>query len=93
MKLLRTLWNWVIRKTSRSPKLALVEQPSKKCGDEFRRICSAHGIGEKLLNSVNAAELFEEWYDGSCDEGSILAAVQEFKKQHPAVNAKLNGKL
>lgn len=55
----------------------------------FKDICTAAGLGDKVLNSVQALEKFEAWYDGPCDEESIRASLADFKKQHPGVNAKL----
>lgn len=55
----------------------------------FRQICAEHGIGRKVLNSVQGAEKFEAWYEGPCDRESILASLAEFKLQHPGVSAKL----
>ena len=55
----------------------------------FKDICAAAGLGDRVLNSVQALEKFEAWYDGPCDEESIRASLADFKKQHPGVNAKL----
>ena len=47
----------------------------------------------KHVKKVNGLELFEEWYDGPCNEESILAAMDDFKKGYPTVAAKMAGKL
>jgi hypothetical protein len=61
----------------------------------FKSICYAAGLGEKVLNQVQAYEKFEAWYDGPCDEESVRASLSEFKLAHPGVSAKLTsiGKL
>ena len=68
------------------------EEPAEKTAtavEIFKDICTAAGLGDRVLNSVQALEKFEAWYDGPCDEESIRASLTDFKKQHPGVNAKL----
>tara|TARA_R100000988_G_scaffold28471_1_gene14628 strand:- start:102 stop:368 length:267 start_codon:yes stop_codon:yes gene_type:complete len=68
------------------------EEPAEETAtavEIFKDICTAAGLGDRVLNSVQALEKFEAWYDGPCDEESIRASLADFKKQHPGVNAKL----
>ncbi len=58
----------------------------------FVRVCAEAGVG-KHVKKVNGVELFDEWYDGPCDEESVRAAIAGFKEEHPAVAAKMAGKL
>ena len=90
MNLLKRLWNWIIKKTSVSSTLDIIEEP---CSEVFKRICNEAGVGDKRLAEVNAIELFEQWYDGTSDEESVRAAITDFKLDHPGVAAKLSGKL
>lgn len=63
------------------------------CSDVFVRICTDAGVSRKELNKVNAAALFDEWYDGTCDEESVRNSIDELREIHPGINAKLTGKL
>jgi hypothetical protein len=91
MNWLKTLWSKLVNKTSVCPTLVVVEE--EKCGDILRHICISGGVKNKDLASGNIIESFEEWYDGPCNEESIRACLEEFKAAHPAVAAKLQGKL
>lgn len=72
-------------------------QASKECCGEgchspseiLKSICNDAGIGDRILNQVQALEKFEAWYDGPCDEESVRSSLTEFKLAHPGVNAKL----
>ena len=63
--------------------------PDKECRDIFKSICYAAGLGDRVLNQIQALEKFEAWYNGPCDEESIRASLSEFKLVYPDVNAKL----
>ncbi len=63
------------------------------CSDVFVQLCTEAGVSRKELNKVNAATLFDEWYDGVCDEESVLNAIPALKNAYPSINAKLTGKL
>ena len=93
MNLLKRLWNWIISKTSTAPTLAVVEEPKEEPAQIFKRLCNAAGVGDKRLDSVNAIQLFTEWYDGEADEQSVLTSIEAFKLTHPGVAAKLSGKI
>ena len=47
----------------------------------------------KEAKKVNAVELFVGWYDGPATTDAIKAALAAFKAAHPAVRAKLQGRL
>jgi len=72
------------------PTLVLVEEES--CVEGFIVILRNAGA-YKEAKKVNAVELFADWYDGPCDEESIRASMESFKKAHPLVNAKIAGKI
>ena len=93
MNLLKRLWNWIIRKTSTAPTLAVVEEPKEDPGQIFKRLCNQAGVGDNRLSAVNAVELFVEWYSGEADEQSVLSSIERFKLAHPGVAAKLSGKI
>ena len=63
------------------------------CSDVFIRICAEAGVSTKELNKVNATALFDEWYDGTCDEESVKNSLAGLKEAYPGINAKLTGKL
>lgn len=63
------------------------------CSDVFVRICAEAGVSTKELNKVNATALFDEWYDGTCDEESVKNSLAALKEAYPGINAKLAGKL
>ena len=73
------------------------DQANKECCGEgchspreiFKSICNDAGIGDRILNQVQALEKFEAWYDGPCDEESVRSSLAEFKLAHPGVSAKL----
>ena len=88
MNLLKKLWNWLVRKTSTAPKLAVVEvEPT--IGELFVSVCSEHGVGLKIINQTNAIELYEKWYTGDADKESVLASIPAFFSAHSKVNAKM----
>ena len=85
MNLLKKLWNWIISKTSTTPTLAVVGEPKEDPGQIFKRLCNQAGVGDSRLDSVNAVQLFTEWYDGETDEQSVLTSIEAFKLTHPGV--------
>ena len=96
MNWLKKLWNWLVRKTSTAPKLAVVEEIEEETinvGDIFRAICLTAGIRHRDLKDTNVVELFEDWYSGAPTEEEVRLSIAEFKSSYPAINAKLNGKL
>jgi len=93
MNWLKKLWNWIIRKTSTTPTLAVVEEPKEDPGQIFKRLCNQAGVGDNRLERVNAVELFVAWYSGEADEQSVLSSIKAFKLAHPGVAAKLSGKI
>ena len=93
MNLLKRLWNWLVRKTSTSPKLAVVDGIQKPQSDSieeiFVRVCSNQGVGSKTLEQINATRLFAEWFTGEATDECVLGCIPEFLETHSAVNAKL----
>ena len=47
----------------------------------------------KEAKKVNAVELFVDWYGGVATVDGIKESLPAFKEEHPAVRAKLQGKL
>jgi hypothetical protein len=92
MNWLKTLWSKLVSKTSVSQTTAVVEEEGGCCGEIFLHMLQEAGVS-KHVKKVNGLELFEEWYDGPCNEESILAAMADFKKGYPTVAAKMAGKL
>ena len=100
MNLLKSLWNKLVNKTSTSPKLAIVEEEptpveveeEEGCaGELFYQMCRQAKVGHHELVKHGIVEAFESWYDGDCDEQSILNSIPQFKKEHPGViSAKLS---
>lgn len=100
MNLLKTFWNWIVAlkadgccAESHDTTPVEVEEVEESCGDLFAHLCREAGIKQRDLDNINAMALFEEWYSGGCTEKDILAAMEDFKEAHPAVNAKLQGKI
>lgn len=96
MNWLKRLWSWLIRKTSTAPEFTVVEVEEvevRSAGSIFGTLCRAAGVKQRDLASLNAEVLFDEWYVGKIDEEEIKQSVEEFKALHPAVNAKLAGRL
>jgi|TARA_R110000824_G_scaffold39177_1_gene118727 hypothetical protein len=92
MNWLKTLWSKLVSKTSVSQTTVVVEEEDGCCGEIFLHMLQEAGVS-KHVKKVNGLELFEEWYDGPCNEESILAAMDDFKKGYPTVAAKMAGKL
>ena len=92
MNWLKALWNKLVNKTSVSSTVAVAEEQDGCCGEVFLRILQEAGIS-KHVKKVNGLELFEEWYDGPCNEESIRASIADFKATYSAVAAKMAGKL
>ena len=59
----------------------------------FAHMLREAGVKAREMEKVNAPAVFEEWYKGPCDEEDIRNSIAEFKQLHPAINAKLNGKI
>jgi len=91
---IQTLWNNIVNKTSVSPTLVVAEEDEDEgcCAEIFLNILQESGCS-KHVKKVNGLELFEEWYDGPCNEEDIRAAIADFKTAHPSVAAKMAGKL
>ena len=99
MTLLKRLWNWIVRKTSTAPTLAVVEEEAtpveieeevQNIGEIFHNICHAAGVRNRDIVSIDAPTLFEEWYTGPADEQSIRESIPDFvKEKGGAINAKL----
>jgi len=62
-------------------------------GEMFAHMCREAGVKQRYLDSTNAVTLFQEWYTGEANEEDIKAAISEFKKLNPPVNAKFQGKI
>ena len=92
MNWLKTLWNKLVNKTSVSPTLVTVEDEAGSCAEIFLNILQEAGCS-KHVKKVNGLELFEEWYDGPCNEESVCASIADFKVAYPAIAAKMAGKL
>ena len=101
MNLLKQLWNWLVRKTSTTPKLAVVEsapatidiEEEKRVQELFLCLARTAGVKNKDLESTNAAELFVQWYEGKSTEQEVLQAIPEFLNHHGGtLNAKFTGK-
>ena len=96
MNWLRILWNWLVGKTSSSPKLTLVEEEPTPCVVEeersieelFLEVCGDLGIGTKLIDSTGALEKFEDWYTGPANKESVSDSMEQFVKIDGALNAK-----
>ena len=87
MNWLRTLWNWLIRKTSTTSQSAIAEEEKptlveaeeeKSVEEVFREVCTSLGIGSKNLDKVDAVELFSCWYEGPVNFESVKASLPEF---------------
>ena len=96
MNLLKQFWNWFTTPNADDGYNAApveVEEEVRSAGSIFATLCRAAGVKKRDLDSLNAETLFNEWYTGDIDEENIRQSVEEFKALHPAVNAKLAGKL
>ena len=82
MNWLKKLWNWLVRKTSTAPKLAVVEEEptpveveeEDSAGDLFDLVIRASCLKPKDFAEQKAA--FLEHYTGDADESSIRAAMR-----------------
>ena len=92
MNWLKTLWNNIVNKTSVSATLVVVEEDEGCCAEIFLHVLREAGVS-KHVKKANGLALFEEWYSGPCNEDSIRGAIADFKTAHPAVAAKMAGKL
>jgi hypothetical protein len=54
----------------------------------FRKVCTAHGLGDKYIDQTNAVELFNAWYEGDGSEEDVLNSMRSFMDDHPIVYAK-----
>lgn len=94
MNWLKRLWNWLVRKTSTAPKLAVVVEEvvdnEEPVDVVFIRVCKSAGVKSRDLESTNAASLFKEWYTGKGYEADVLEAIPQFLKETGgSVSAKL----
>ena len=100
MSLLKRLWNWLVRKTSTAPKLAVVEEEPTPVeveedrsvvGELLRQVLLSEKVGAGTIAKHNIVEIFEEWYDGPADATSIRNSIPDFCNAcGGAINAKLN---
>jgi hypothetical protein len=79
--------------TQVAPVKAKQPQNPALAGEMFATMCREAGVKQRYLESTNAITLFQEWYTGEANEEDIKAAIAEFKKLNPPVNAKLSGKI
>ena len=101
MSWIKSLWDKVVNKTSTSPKLAVVEEAptpveveEEGCvGELFYQICRQAKVGHHELVKNGIVEAFESWYDGDCDEQSILNSIPQFRDEHPGVISAKLGRL
>ena len=95
MSLWNTITGWISGNTTTTTATVtavVVEEEDGCCGEIFLRVLREAGVS-KHVKKVNGLELFEEWYDGPCNEESIRESIADFKAAHPAVAAKMAGRL
>ena len=83
MSWIKKLWNWIVRKTSTAPKLAVVEEEkdSRTTAEIATSIfMTQYRARPGELGRLATVEQFEEWYDGEANEKDIAEAIVEFKK-------------
>ena len=96
MNWIKSLWDKLVKSTSTSPTIVLVEEETQEddprpIGLIFEHICRSKGAKQADLDSTNAVALFEEWYEGARNEDAIRESIQSFKEaMGGAINAKLN---
>ena len=83
MNWLNKLWSWLIRKTSTSPELAVVEEtPAETPNEILVRLLLAQGINAREISVTKIEEKFDVWYDGPATDDDVSAAIIEFKKAY-----------
>ena len=94
-----SLWNiitgWISGNSTTTPATVtavVAEEEDGCCAEIFLHVLQEAGIS-KHVKKVNGLELFEEWYDGPCNEESIRESITDFKDAHSVVAAKMAGKL
>ncbi len=91
MNLLKTLWNKLVKKTSVSPTLVVVqeEEDAGDVAEIFTALCVEAGIQKKWIIKYNMASIFFEWYNGPANAESIMDSIAQFKHETPALASKL----
>jgi hypothetical protein len=91
MNLLKTLWNKLVKKTSVSPTLVVVqeEEDAGDVAEIFTDLCIEAGIQKRWVARYNMASIFFEWYDGPANIENIKASIPQFKAEHPEIAPKL----
>ena len=95
MSLWNTITGWISGNTTTTTATVtavVVEEEDGCCAEIFLHVLQEAGVSEHV-KKANGLELFEEWYDGPCNEESIRESNADFKSAHPAVSAKMAGKL
>jgi|TARA_R110001583_G_scaffold61810_1_gene182301 hypothetical protein len=94
MSLWNTIAGWIRGSTTTTiaTVAAVVVEENGCCAEIFLNILQEAGCS-KHVKKVNGLELFEEWYDGPCNEESIRESIADFKAAHSVVAAKMAGKL
>jgi hypothetical protein len=95
MSLWNTITGWISGNTTTTTATVtavVVEEEDGCCAEIFLHVLQEAGCS-KHVKKVNGLELFEEWYDGPCNEESICASIADFKVAYPVIAAKMAGKL
>ena len=92
MSWLKTLWSWLIRKTSKTLDNTKIEEEinpteSVTVGGESAtqilvRVLLSRGVNIREISIMKLESLFENWYDGPATEQAVLEALPEFKKRY-----------
>ena len=95
MNWLKSLWTTLVRKTSTVTEevseevVEVLVEEDAPIGQIFVTVCQQKGVGARTINSTNAVELFENWYDGPATEEAILESLPNFLSETGGpVNAK-----
>ena len=90
MNWIKALWDKLVRKTSVSPTLVVVEEVEERdVAEIFYDICREAGISHKDLARNVIIPTFVDWYKGEPDEQAIRNSIDAFKDAHSALRPKL----
>tara|TARA_Y100000593_G_C4279760_1_gene322117 strand:+ start:401 stop:688 length:288 start_codon:yes stop_codon:yes gene_type:complete len=88
MNWLKTLWNKLVKKTSVSPTLVVVEEESLL--ELLVEVLQQTGVDEAYTRQHLAAR-YEEWYEGEHNIDAIYNSLNAFKTTLPAgMSRKIN---
>ena len=85
MNWIKSLWDKLVKKTSVSPTLVVVEEEKEPNPSSpiFYQICREAGMKHRIIVRNDIVGKFEDWYKGAPDRNEVEQSIDAFKDAHP----------